>query len=642
MAIRNAPAPRGGGLDDASNLQDFIDNVVVNGDTVLFQTGATYRIHTISTKANKESGLHVFQRSNLTLDGQNCTLDGAGRAGTVAKTASFFAIHQSSNITFKNATLKGVVNTALQSNEHRHVLEIHNLCLNITLDNITTRDNSRGGDGIYMNMEDKGVTDRNIVVKNCLVDNISRQGISITDGRGYTIQDTTIRNVIAFNLIDVEPLGGVRCVGADPACMQLPNANCVDCGGTKEPIANGEYARDITIERCLFGPYRSGLAAGGGPGGTACVTTQTGSDNIIIRDCTTEPGIPLMIICNSGGNSFYDPGTNIQLLDNRNGGLSPAQDQPPFWIQNQTQVEIARNCIAMSGGRPAIEHQDNGDFDPTGNTHNFHDNRFPGAAQLFRSNRATYSPTNSNNPLTGSCTGGGTFLKIHQTNVIAVRRLTKFHLTDVSVGTAAATKTVSHGADVLLRATLNKTHLTDVVLRGSRDVTHSTDVRVGGQPIRLYFDATGAAAASPAFATGWTDTTEAARRKLLRAKRAGDTLADGANIGPWAEGGIVLDRQYVSDPVTAQTISGNVRLQIRARELKLGDDATSRLLLKVVSGDGSTLRGTLLPLGQYGPNTEYGTASRNKTFADGDTMTPVACQDGDRIVVEIGHAVIGA
>lgn len=638
MAVRNAPAPRGGGLDDAQNLQDFIDNTVVNGDTVLFQTGATYRIHTISTKANKESGLHIFQRSNLTLDGQNCTLNGAGRAGGVAQAASFFAIHQSSNITFKNATVTGLVNTAIGSNEHRHCLEIHNLCMNVTLDNITTRDNTRGGDGIYMNMEDKGVTDRNTVVKNCLVDNISRQGISITDGQGYTIQDTTVRNVIAFNLIDVEPLGGVRCVGANQACLDQGGRCEQDCGGHREPIPNGEYARDITIERCLFGPYRDTFAPG--PGGMACITTQTGSDNIIIRNNTTESGVAFIVICNSGGNSFYDPGTNIQLLDNRSG--TGAQTFSPFWIQNQTQVEIARNCIEMSGSRPGIEHQDNGEFDPTGNTHNFHDNRFPGAALLFRSNQNNYSPTNSNNPLTGSCTGGGTFLKTHQTNVIAVRRLTKFHLTDVSVGTTAATKTVSHGADVLLRATLDKTHFTDVVLRGSRDVTHSTDVRVGGQPLRLYFDATGAAPASPAFATGWTDTTEAARRKLLRAKRAGDALADGANIGPWAEGGIVLDRQYVSDPVTAQTISGNVRLQIRARELKPGDDATSRLLLKVVSGDGLTLRGTLLPLGQYGPNTEYGTASRNKTFADGDAMTPVVCQDGDRIVIEVGHAVIGA
>jgi hypothetical protein len=61
--------------------------------------------------------------------------------------------------------------------------------------------------------------------------------------------------------------------------------------------------------------------------------------------------------------------------------------------------------------------------------------------------------------------------------------------------------------------------------------------------------------------------------------------------------------------------------------------------LKVVSNDGQTLRGTLLTLGSHGNQNLYVTPPtdpQNRLIADGDALTPVAVQLGDRLVLELG------
>lgn len=160
-------------------------------------------------------------------------------------------------------------------------------------------------------------------------------------------------------------------------------------------------------------------------------------------------------------------------------------------------------------------------------------------------------------------------------------------------------------------------------------------------PTRLYFSSTVVAEVNPAFG-GWGESSEAVRRKILSAKDATESLALGTRIG-WAAGQTQLDRQYVSRPMNSgiSFSAATVKLQLAAREFNNGDNSTSRLLVKIVSEDGNTLRQTLLALGQFGPATELinNATLRNKIFADGDTVagtyTTVA---GDRIVVEIGYA----
>jgi len=156
---------------------------------------------------------------------------------------------------------------------------------------------------------------------------------------------------------------------------------------------------------------------------------------------------------------------------------------------------------------------------------------------------------------------------------------------------------------------------------------------------RLYFPFTIPSPISPAFDSGWEDNNEAVRRRLAHVKGA-SALADGSSI-VYLSTQDGLDRQYISYPMNKgiSFSATTVKMQIMAKESNAGDDATSRLGIRILSRDGATVRQTLLSVAQYGPETEYITTNRNKTFADGDTVTGTyETVDGDRLCVEIGHS----
>lgn len=155
---------------------------------------------------------------------------------------------------------------------------------------------------------------------------------------------------------------------------------------------------------------------------------------------------------------------------------------------------------------------------------------------------------------------------------------------------------------------------------------------------RFYFPASTSADVSPAFDAGWSNTSQGVRRRLVLQKGT-SSIADGTTSNlPGAANRQRLDRQYVSDPIAAQTITGTLKMQLLVRESNADDNVDQLFLsVRVVSNDGSSFRGTLLSLGNYGPTTEYQTSQRNKKGADGDSLASVSAQDGDRIVVEIGH-----
>ncbi len=167
------------------------------------------------------------------------------------------------------------------------------------------------------------------------------------------------------------------------------------------------------------------------------------------------------------------------------------------------------------------------------------------------------------------------------------------------------------------------------------------EIDLGAATTRFYLHAALAAptGVAPAFAATWTDVDEAVRRSMTTAHSV-DALADGTTID-WTAAGVALDRQYISPPIKGGTISGTAKCQIRSVELAGGDNASQRLGLRVVSNDGATVRGTLLAVGFYGVLTEFGTVAggglRNRFWLDGDALTSVVAQDGDRLVLELGY-----
>lgn len=159
---------------------------------------------------------------------------------------------------------------------------------------------------------------------------------------------------------------------------------------------------------------------------------------------------------------------------------------------------------------------------------------------------------------------------------------------------------------------------------------------------RFFLPDSGAAAVSPAFDAAWERTADANRIKCVTTKIGSANLTKTVQE-PTADETETLARQYVSDPlVGAQAISGTIKGQIRVREADAAANARAQLIVKVVSGDGSTVRGTLLAPDMSGTvANEFATTLTNRKFPKGWTgsgaaLTTVNAQSGDRIVIEIG------
>ncbi len=169
---------------------------------------------------------------------------------------------------------------------------------------------------------------------------------------------------------------------------------------------------------------------------------------------------------------------------------------------------------------------------------------------------------------------------------------------------------------------------------------------------RFYFPASEAADVSPAFDISWTDTDDAVRRKLAITKGS-SAIAVGSTVS-FTQTDFALDRQYVSPPMTAQTILGSTvaKMQLMVREFDAADNVDYVIVsLSVVSNDGTTLKHNLLNFAGYGTvGTEFinnatcrnsicitnsWTFGGNGSSGGGDYVI----DDGDRLVLEVGYGL---
>lgn len=152
--------------------------------------------------------------------------------------------------------------------------------------------------------------------------------------------------------------------------------------------------------------------------------------------------------------------------------------------------------------------------------------------------------------------------------------------------------------------------------------------------------ASGPTAVAPAFDSGWESTGGADRLRMHTAKQSTALATKTASI-PGFTASDALVRQYVSDPLNAGSISGTVKAIIQAKEGSASLDQRAQLVIRVVSNDGATVRGTLLAMDTGALANEFSaTALTNRRFpkgSSGATLSAVSAQAGDRIVVEVGY-----
>lgn len=158
---------------------------------------------------------------------------------------------------------------------------------------------------------------------------------------------------------------------------------------------------------------------------------------------------------------------------------------------------------------------------------------------------------------------------------------------------------------------------------------------------RFLLPSSGAAGASPAFG-GWGVTGQADRVRMVTASVSTPLATRSANPTQAAVVDVLI-RQYVSDPLNAGSISGTVKGIVQAYESASNRDMRAQLLIRVVSNDGATVRGTLLALNTGAVASEFSdSVLTSRKFplgwtGAGATLSAVTAQAGDRIVVEIGY-----
>src|SRR5439155_17441528 len=96
--------------------------------------------------------------------------------------------------------------------------------------------------------------------------------------------------------------------------------------------------------------------------------------------------------------------------------------------------------------------------------------------------------------------------------------------------------------------------------------------------------------------------------------------------------------QYVSPPLAAQTSSGTAKCYMQCQERQVADDARSQIVLRVVSNDGSVVRGVLYAGDTGALSHEWATTYTNRQYPPSGPMTlsSVVASAGDRLVVELG------
>lgn len=162
-------------------------------------------------------------------------------------------------------------------------------------------------------------------------------------------------------------------------------------------------------------------------------------------------------------------------------------------------------------------------------------------------------------------------------------------------------------------------------------------------PTRFYFSNDQTSPISPAFDASWEQTGQAVRRYSPRKQYTtqASALANGTAITvPITTTQQILNRQFITDGLPYRVrIAGRIDIVIRGLENATTNNVFLAFVLRLLSNDGATVRGTL-GSSMTNVGTEFVATAATRTFAAfGLSGTPITGEPGDRLCLEIGgHA----
>lgn len=152
---------------------------------------------------------------------------------------------------------------------------------------------------------------------------------------------------------------------------------------------------------------------------------------------------------------------------------------------------------------------------------------------------------------------------------------------------------------------------------------------------RIYMPVTSGSDVTPQISTGyWTSTSANTVRQWVSPAQTGGSATYGPiTLDATSASASTLFVQYVSPPMAAQTISGNIKGQFRGVLSAASVTIFTQVVVTVVDPAGNIVA-TLL--GATPGNSTLTATSTNKMTPPSTALTPYTCNTGDRIVIEIG------
>lgn len=157
---------------------------------------------------------------------------------------------------------------------------------------------------------------------------------------------------------------------------------------------------------------------------------------------------------------------------------------------------------------------------------------------------------------------------------------------------------------------------------------------VVGNRFRLYLNNSASAVSVTPSATAWDQTAGAVTSKLFGRNRVGSNTTVTVSETSTSNTFDALLGQWISDPFTSSgTVQGSWQWCVAGLESNTAADIKMRAVVRVVSGDGATVRGVFDDVLMSG---EMGTVNSSFIITLG-AGTPVAAQLGDRLEIEMGY-----
>jgi hypothetical protein len=159
---------------------------------------------------------------------------------------------------------------------------------------------------------------------------------------------------------------------------------------------------------------------------------------------------------------------------------------------------------------------------------------------------------------------------------------------------------------------------------------------------RFYLPSAGAASISPSPAAAWTAIGAAIYVPLVRGKTGSAKFYQSVMQANTVTDN-VLCAVYVSEPLGAQTVTGNWTMVMSCYESNVAMNSSLQMTVRVLSGNGSTVRGTVYAGHSAATTATVGALGEEMSSVDDFTRiipsqagSSVTAQAGDVLVVEIG------